>query len=507
MRGRPLHPNPVVPGAVGSLSPRQHDPRTAVTGNGNGQAGAAGLGVLGAAVPQVTVDHQVARHIKTQVGKQLAQARKANPAMSPASQEQQARRWINDAVAVWSDAVAAERGVSPSAAEDAALARTVFDLLFRAGRLQPHLDNPRVENIFINGHEEVWLDFGGGRRERAEPVADSEEELLALLEDLARNSGQSERSLSTARPMLALRLPDGSRLQAFTGVSPKTYVTIRRHRVWDVDLDGLVKLGTLDTTLAQFLRACIRAEKNVMIAGEQAAGKTSLLRALLKEFDPDERFATVETEFELFAHTNSYHRQVIALEGRESNGERGPDGRGVGEITLLDLLHPALRMSLSRVVVGEVRGPEVVAMMQALTSGKGGNLCTLHARRPQVVFDRIAELYALADGNLSEQLAYRQIANGLDFIVYVSLIDETKTGGQRHRFVSHVLEVTGMGENGRPATNEIFAPAPEQGEPRAVPRMHPACSEDLRRAGFSPHLLDQPYGAWDQTLALKVGSL
>ncbi|MGP4001706.1 CpaF family protein [Streptomyces sp. 8N706] len=503
MRGKPLHPDPSVRPLPG-INGHQHEVRGPVH-QAVPPAPAARPQVLGADVPQVVVDHQVARHIKSEVSKRLADARKAGASMSQASQEQQARGWINEAVAVWSDAAAAERGVSPSAAEDAALARAVFDMLFRAGRLQPHLDNQRVENIFINGYDEVWLDYGGGRREQVAPIADSEEELLEMLRDLARNAGQSERTISTASPMLALRLPDGSRLQAITSVSPKTYVTIRRHRVWEVDLAGLVKLGTIDTTLAAFLSACVRAQKNVMIAGEQAVGKTSLLRALLKEFDPDERFATVETEFELFAHNSSHHRQVLALEGRESNGERGVDGRGAGEITLLDLMHPALRMTLSRIVVGEVRGPEVVAMMQALTSGKGGNLCTLHARRPDVIFDRIAELYALADGNLSEQLAYRQIANGLDFIVYVSMIDETMAGGSRHRFVSHVLEVTGMGENGRPATNEIFAPAPELGEPRAVPRMHPGCINDLRRAGFTAHLLDEAHGAWDAALALKVG--
>jgi Flp pilus assembly CpaF family ATPase len=169
-------------------------------------------------------------------------------------------------------------------------------------------------------------------------------------------------------------------------------------------------------------------------------------------------------------------------------------------------MHPALRMSLERIVVGEVRGPEVVAMMQALTNGSGGNLCTIHARRPDIVFDRIAELYALAQGNLSEQLAYRQTANGLDFIVYVDMTDETRIGGHRHRYVSHVLEVTGIGESGRPATNEIFSPGKEFGDLRAVPRMDPGCVDDLRRVGFDSGLLQLPYGAWEHPLALKVGA-
>ncbi|MBY8889433.1 CpaF/VirB11 family protein, partial [Streptomyces sp. PTM05] len=288
------------------------------------------------------------------------------------------------------------------------------------------------------------------------------------------------------------------------GVTPGTYVTIRRHGLRQATLADLVTLGMIDTTLEAFLRAAVRAHKKIMVVGGQGAGKTTLLRGLLREIPSDERFGTIETEYELWAHENGFHTQVVPMEGRESNGER-IDGRGAGEISLMDLLYRALRMSLSRVVVGEVRGPEIVAMMQAMTSGQSSTLSTLHASGPEVVFDRIAELYLLAQGNMSEQLAYRQAANALDFIVFVDgSIDETGLGGHRHRFVSHVLEVTGIGEGGRPDTNTIFGPAPEFGELRAVPRMHPRCITSLRRAGFDPELLNASGGAWSQPLRLIV---
>jgi pilus assembly protein CpaF len=162
-------------------------------------------------------------------------------------------------------------------------------------------------------------------------------------------------------------------------------------------------------------------------------------------------------------------------------------------------------MTLSRIVVGEVRGPEIVAMMQAMTNGYGGNMCTLHASEPSVVFDRIAELYLLAQGNMSERLAYRQAANALHYIVFVDgSIDETRIGGHRHRFVSHVMEVTGIGEGGRPDTNEIFGPAPEWDEPRAVPKMHPRHIMELRRVGFDPDLLGNPRGTWGSPLPLMI---
>lgn len=497
MRGRPLHADPITALPPGAPQQVNQPPADRTPGRAAGSAESAQ--VLGSAAPQATIDHAVARHIAAQVAKQREELLKTSPDVDRASEEQRCLDWINEAVALWSDA----RAMAPS--QDAALRHAVYDLLFRAGRLQPYLDDERVEDIIVQGPGEVWLDYGDGERRLVGPIADSEEELLDLLRELARGSGHSERTISTAQPTLALSLQDGSRLQAITGLGPMTYAVIRRHRVSHAGLDDLVRLGTIDPVLREFLGACVRAEKNIMIAGKQKAGKTTLLRAMLREFDPETRFATIQTEDELFAHANGYHRQVVSLLGRESNGERDAAGRSAGEVTLLDLMHPALRMSLERIVVGEVRGPEVVAMMQALTNGSGGNLCTIHARRPGIVFDRIAELYALAQENLSEALAYRQTANGLDFIVYVDMTDETQIGGRRHRYVSHVLEVTGIGESGRPATNEVFSPGSEFGELRAVPRMDPGCIDDLRRVGFDSALLQRPYGAWAAPLPLRVG--
>ncbi|MEU6653352.1 CpaF/VirB11 family protein [Streptomyces sp. NPDC046900] len=492
MHARPLHPNPIV-------APLPQERAHRANGAPSSAGAASSTRVLGTATPPITVDYRVARDIASQVAKQREELLKTKPGMDRAGEEQRCLNWIAEAVALWSNAQA----MTPQ--EDEALRRAVYDLLFRAGRLQPYLDDERVEDIIIQGPHEVWLDYGDGERRRVGPIAESEEELLELLRELARGSGHSERTISTANPTLALSLQDGSRLQAITGLGPMTYAVIRRHRVSHCDLEDLVRLGTIDPILREFLGAAVRAEKNIMIAGKQKAGKTTLMRAMLREFDPECRFATVQSEDELFAHTGGYHRQVVSLVGRESNGEKDVTGRGAGEVTLLDLMHPALRMSLERIVVGEVRGPEVVAMMQALTNGSGGNLCTIHARRPDIIFDRIAELYALAQENLSEQLAYRQTANGLDFVVFVDMTDETQIGGRRHRYVSHVLEVTGIGENGRPATNEVFSPGAEWGELRAVPRMDPACIDDLRRVGFDSALLQESYGAWPAPLPLKVG--
>lgn len=452
---------------------------------------------------RVEVDHALAARLKRQVSERLSEEVKLSPELDEAAQQQRGRALTNDAVAVWADAAAVERGYSTTPAEDRALAEAVYDLLFRAGRLQQYLDDQEVENILVNGHDQVWVDYTDARRVKVPPVAESDEDLKELLRDLARRSGSGERTLSTSNPFLALRLDDGSRLQAISEVTPRTFVTIRRHRIRDIDLGGLVQLGTIDHTLASFLAALIRAKKNTMIVGTQGVGKTSLLRAMAREIPADERIGTLETEYELFLHENGNHTQIVPMEAREGNGER-VDGRSAGEITVGDLIYPALRMTLSRMVVGEVRGPEVVPMLRVMTNGEGGSLCTLHAREPGMVFDRIAELYMEYGGNMTESLAYKQAANGINFIVFVRMVDETAIGGRRHRFVSHVLEVTGTGETGRPATNTVFGPRPENGEFRAVPLMHPSCLGDLMRVGFAAHLLDMPNGSWTRPLDLKV---
>ncbi|MFE0462795.1 CpaF family protein [Kitasatospora sp. NPDC058965] len=458
------------------------------------------------------VDPQVARELKRQVAAELHQQLSKLTTSTPgleidrATRRQRGRALIEEVVARWSDAYAQTHGAAPTRDQDRALAEAVYDLLFRAGRLQPYLDDPEIENILINGCDDVWVSRVHQPLKKVPPVADSDAELIELLQDLARQHGGGERSLNTANPTLALRLEGGMRLQAMTEVTPRPYVAIRRHRVASATLADMVALGTVDSTLAAFLAAAIRARKNVMITGTQGVGKTSMLRAMAAEIPPDERIGTLESEFELWLHTLGHLRQVVPMEAREGNGER-IDGKVAGELSIGELIPAALRMTLSRIIVGEVRSGEVVPMLRVMTNGEGGSMCTLHARGPHMVVDRIAELCLEYGAHMTDTLAYRLTANAVDLIVHVSMVDETAVGGRRHRFVSHVLEVTGLGENGRPALNTVFGPRPDLGEPRAVPHTPPNCLDDLRRAGFDAGLLQSAYGSWQAPLALRIGGV
>ena len=337
------------------------------------------------------------------------------------------------------------------------------------------------------------MSYAEGRAERGPAVADSDAELLEQLQDLAARVAGNERTFTTANPRLHLRLEDGSRLAAMAWTTPRPQVVVRRHRVRDVDLDDLVALGMLDTALVAFLRAALRSGKNIIVTGLQNAGKTTLIRALANEFDPMERFATIEREYELHLHElPDRHPRVVAMEAREGSSERDASGRRAGEVTLSELVVDALRMNLRRIIVGEVRGSEAVPMLEAMSTGDG-SLCTIHSRTAAHALDRLVTLCLSADIGMTDMFAYRLVAGSVDLVVHVTLLDETHLGGRRHRFVSDVLEINGIGESGRPTTTAVFAPGPDG---RAVPTHAPACLPELVRVGFDPAFLDHRRGTW-----------
>ena len=453
------------------------------------------------AAPSGALDHGLVRAIRREIAEKLAAQLQAGPVADAATRQELCRALLADELSRRTRQRLAAGQPGWSVEEEFALADGVMSALFGLGRLQPLIDDPRVENIEVNGCDQVWVSYADGHEEQAAPVADSDLELIEQLQLLAARTGASERTFTTAHPRLHLRLDDGSRLAAMAWTTPRPQVVIRRHRVRDVDLDDLVRLGTLDTALAAFLRAAIRAGKNIVVTGLQNAGKTTLVRALANEFGPMERFATIEKEYELHLHEEpDRHPRVVAMEAREGSSERDQRGHRAGEVTLSDLVLDALRMNLRRIIVGEVRGPEVLPMLEAMSTGDG-SLCTIHARTATHALDRIVTLCLAAGVGMSEPFAYRLTAGSVDLLVHLTLLDEPATtglgsaqgGGSKHRFVSTVVEVGGLGERGHPVTTTVFGPGPDG---RAVPRHRPSCLPDLVTAGFDPGFFAHPNGTW-----------
>lgn len=401
--------------------------------------------------------------------------------MSPEDERQFARALIAQVLEEHARSEIGMGRTPPTAEEEEALAAAVHAALFGVGRLQPLLDDPEIENIDINGCDNVFLSYADGREVMGEPVADSDEELIELIQVLAAYSGLSSRPFDTANPQLDLRLPDGSRLSAVMEVTRRPALSIRRARLGKVFLSDLVGNGTLTPELGRFLRAAVLARKNIMIAGSTNAGKTTLLRALANEIPPNERLITVERALELgLDQFPDLHPNVVAFEYRMPNSE------GRGEITMAELVRRSLRMNPSRVIVGEVLGDEIVTMLNAMTQGNDGSLSTIHANSSLEVFNRIATYALQAEERLPVEATHMLIAGAINFVVFIEKRNDYGRGGRLRRFVSSVREVTGV--DGRVLSSEVFAPGPDG---VAVPHAPIACVEDL-----IPHGYDPGYGAW-----------
>jgi type IV secretory pathway ATPase VirB11/archaellum biosynthesis ATPase len=377
-----------------------------------------------------------------------------------------------------------------------ALASAIFDSLFGLGRLQPLVDLPDVENIEITGHDRVLLLYTDGRRESGPPVADSDEELVEFLAFLAAQRGGGERSFSSANPVLHLNLGNRARLAAIMEVSQRPVVRIRKHLMPQVSLATMREIGTVDSVLEQFLRAAVKARKSIVVSGAQGSGKTTFMRALADALDPWESVGTLETEYEIFLHEQDRPREPIALEARPGSGELGPHGRRAGAITLDDLFEHLLRFNLDRIVVGEVRGGEVMAMFKAMQSG-AGSLSTTHAKNARDTIERLVTCVLSVHAN--EAYASRLVAQHIDLIVHLVALDDPATG-RRRRVVAEVIEVD-TGENFRPAVTHLFLPGPDG---RAVAVGRPSFLDDLVRAGFDPGLLDAGHAVWARSRTLDL---
>jgi pilus assembly protein CpaF len=431
------------------------------------------------------VDHALVKLLRQEVGDRLAQQRRADAAggvapMTPEDERQFARAVIAQVLEDLARREIAQGRTPLTAEEEEAVAAGVHAALFGVGRLQPLLDDPDIENVDVNGCDNVFVSYADGREEVVEPVADSDEELVELIQILGAYSGLSSRPFDTANPQLDLRLPDGSRLSAVMDVCRRPVLSIRRARLAKVFLSDLVGNGTLLPELAAMLSAAVAARKNLMIAGSTNAGKTTLLRALANEIPPGERLVTVERALELgIDQFPELHPNVVAFE------ERLPNAEGAGGISMAELVRRSLRMNPSRVIVGEVLGDEIVTMLNAMTQGNDGSLSTIHANSAPEVFNRIATYALQAQERLPVEATHMLIAGAIDFVVFIEKRNEYALGGTLRRFVSSVREVTGV--DGRVLSSEVFAPGPDG---RAVPRASIACLPELLAAGY------EPSGAW-----------
>jgi pilus assembly protein CpaF len=427
------------------------------------------------------VDHSLVKRLRGEVGDRLTEQRRIDassgmPPMSGEDERQFARAVISQVLEnhARQELMAGRAPLNAQDEED--LAEAIHAALFGVGRLQPLLEDQQIENIDINGCDHVFIGYADGREVMGEPVAESDEELVELIQVLAAYSGLSSRPFDTANPQLDLRLPDGSRLSAVMDVTLRPAISIRRARMGKVFLADLVGNGTMSPYLASFLAAAVAARKNIMIAGATNAGKTTMLRALANQIPPEERLITVERALELgLDHFPELHPNVVAFE------ERLPNSEGQGAISMAELVRRSLRMNPSRVIVGEVLGDEIVTMLNAMTQGNDGSLSTIHANSSLEVFNRISTYAIQAQERLPIDATHMLIAGAIDFVVFQDKRNEYAKGGRLRRFINSVREVTGV--DGRVMSSEVFTPGPDG---RAVPHAPISCLDELAQFGFDP---------------------
>lgn len=347
--------------------------------------------------------------------------------------------------------------------------RFVFDAVAGFGALQPLLDDPAIEEIWLNAPHEVFVARNG--ESELTSVSLTDQQVRDLVERMLKSSG---RRLDMSSPFVDAALPDGSRLHVVIPDVTRRHwaVNIRKFVVKASRLEHLVELGTLTPQAARFLGAAVASGLNILVSGATQAGKTTMLNCLAAGIGTRERVITVEEIFELQFPL----RDVVGLQCRQPNLE------GEGEIPMRRLVKEALRMRPDRLVVGEVREAESLDMLIALNSGLPG-MCTVHANSAHDAVTKICTLPLLAGENISSAFVVPTVASCIDLVVHCA----RQAGGLRQ--VTEILSLGRRVENGIIESSMVFALADGQLRPKA--NSMPS-AEKFARSGYDVAALLEP---------------
>ncbi len=344
--------------------------------------------------------------------------------LDPAHDQAGMRLLVEDAVADYHERFLT--GDLPTLGDAESTVRQVLDDVAGFGPLQAYLDDPQVEELWINEPGKVFVARAGTNELTTTILTGSQ--VRDLVERMLRSSG---RRVDLSSPFVDATLPDGSRLHVVIPDITRAHwaVNVRKFVVRASRLDDLVRLGTLTQQVARFLAASVAAGLNVLVSGGTQTGKTTLLNCLAGAIPATERVVTCEEVFELSLGL----RDVVGLQCRQ------PSLEGTGEVPLRRLVKEALRMRPSRIIVGEVRQAEALDLLVALNSGVPG-MCTLHANSAREALTKMCTLPLLAGQNVSSRFVVPTVATSIDLVVQLGM----DRGGRRR--VREVLAVSGRVE-------------------------------------------------------------
>jgi pilus assembly protein CpaF len=383
--------------------------------------GAKAGGVGGIVDSLAVVEHEV---------RELVRRRGLDPTTDAAS----IRRLVDEVIAEYDERTLTS--ALPPLVDRREVARSVYDAVAGFGPLQAYLDDPSIEEIWLNAPGRVFV----ARRGASELTTTilTAGEVRDLVERMLKASG---RRVDLSQPFVDAMLPDGSRLHVVIPDITRQHwaVNIRKFVLTAHSLDELVALGTLTAAASSFLEAAVAAGLNIIVAGGTQAGKTTVLNCLAASIPPRERVVTCEEVFELRVPLPD----VVSMQTRQPNLE------GSGEIRLRRLVKEALRMRPDRLLVGEVRQEECLDLLVALNSGLPG-MCTLHANSAREAVTKLCTLPLLAGENVTHSFVVPTVASCVDLIVHVA---RTSTGQRR---VTEIVAVPGRAEGDVIETADIF---------------------------------------------------
>src|SRR4249920_2336074 len=350
------------------------------------------------------------------------------------------------------------------------IVREITDDILGYGPLEPLLRDDTVTEVMVNNFDRIFIEREG-KLERSPTTFADNAHLLRIIDKIVSQVG---RRIDESSPMVDARLPDGSRVNAI--IPPLSLrgptLTIRKFSRDPYTMDDLINFGSISPKAAQFLASCVKGKLNILISGGTGTGKTTLLNAMSAFIPNDERIVTIEDAAEL----QLQQEHVITLEARPPNIE------GEGEIRIRELVRNALRMRPDRIIVGEVRGPETLDMLQAMNTGHEGSLTTIHANSPRDALARLETLVLTAGVELPHRAIREQIASAFDLLVQI----ERLVDGSRR--VTAVTEVLGMEADIVTMQDVFVASPPSEGEAYAVAHR---LLMPLRSTGIKPHFLEK----------------
>lgn len=337
------------------------------------------------------------------------------------------------------------REIILSTCEKKEIISAIFNSLRRLDIIQPVLEDPGITEIMINGPDNIFIERNG-KSERLNLHFESSQKLEDIIQIMVT---AVNRTVNESTPIVDARLKDGSRINV---VLPPIalngpIVTIRKFPDKPVNMEKLIELGSLTAQAADTLRKLVVAKYNIFISGGTGSGKTTFLNALSNYIPQDERIITIEDSAELQIHNIP---NLVRLETRNANLE------GRGEITIRDLIKTSLRMRPNRIIVGEVRGPEAIDMLQAMNTGHDGSLSTGHANSAMDMLSRL-ETMILSSSAIPLEAVRKQIASAIDIIVFLSRLRD------KSRRTLEISEVLGL-ENGQYMLNPLFSFEEVQGD-------------------------------------------